>query len=473
MGRITLAVHTRTNQFGRPEFLVVIDVPSPLHSNYGTKMAAQRSSLQTSATEGKDDRLRYMRKQYKRKVEKVIAGRDNTGSSKYPTWLSNTVVVKKKERESGELSQNHLKDLTETFRDIKTAQATIERFQMRIWGRLWKIPRGRMLADFVAEFALEPRDRGSNLGTIRFPTRLALKAYSSPGWIEIRQKYWELRTSDRLLRFVVSSEVKSMGSTWLEMSVWSAYLLKVQTDHDRFRNNPHNALASTNLHATFINTITVGPCWMDPYVTYLKEGVLPEQKKEAGSYQKESLRGFWLSKDLKLYKTVLLGTLSFMRSTLTSSRIYYTRYMKASVEVILGADLWHTELLPRDIGGPTCRKNAVDYVKKCDKCQRFSHSVHQPAGELQPLVSPWPFAQWGMDLVGPLPKATVHRHILRVMDKPKPSNKTVLDGIKKRLEDAKGRWVEELPNVLMDFQNHSTNVGMGTNEEMTWLNPRL
>ena len=34
----------------------------------------------------------------------------------------------------------------------------------------------------------------------------------------------------------------------------------------------------------------------------------------------------------------------------------------------------------------------------------------------------------------------------------KASNKTVLDGIKKRLEDAKGRWVEELPNVLWTFR---------------------
>ena len=32
------------------------------------------------------------------------------------------------------------------------------------------------------------------------------------------------------------------------------------------------------------------------------------------------------------------------------------------------------------------------------------------------------------------------------------SNKTVLDRIKKRLEDAKGRWVEELPNVLRTFR---------------------
>ena len=172
------------------------------------------------------------------------------------------------------------------------------------------------------------------------------------------------------------------------------------------------------------------------------------------------------------------------------------------------------------------QKDVVTYVKKCDKCQRFSHSVHQPAAELLPLVSPWPFAQWDMDLVGPLPKATGNRRWLivatdyftkwveaeplaNIRDKDsikfvwkniitrfgipktivsdngtqfttKPfmkycselgirnvysspaypqsngqaeaSNKTVLDGIKKRLEDAKGRWVEELPNVLWTFR---------------------
>uniref|UniRef100_A0A2N9J0F6 Integrase zinc-binding domain-containing protein n=1 Tax=Fagus sylvatica TaxID=28930 RepID=A0A2N9J0F6_FAGSY len=63
---------------------------------------------------------------------------------------------------------------------------------------------------------------------------------------------------------------------------------------------------------------------------------------------------------------------------------------------------------------PYMQKDAVTYVKKCDKCQRFSHSVHQPAAELLPLVSPWPFAQWGMDLVGPLPRATGNRRWLIV-----------------------------------------------------------
>ena len=172
------------------------------------------------------------------------------------------------------------------------------------------------------------------------------------------------------------------------------------------------------------------------------------------------------------------------------------------------------------------QKDAVTYVKKCDKCQKFSPLVHQPAGELQPLVSLWPFAQWGIDLVGPLPRVTGNRRWLivatdyftkwveaeplaNIRDKDlikfvwkniitrfgipkyiisdnrtqfnsKPfmrycselgirniysspaypqsngqaeaSNKNILDGIKKRLKDAKGTWVEELPNILWTFK---------------------
>ncbi|XP_028062627.1 uncharacterized protein LOC114265958 [Camellia sinensis] len=32
------------------------------------------------------------------------------------------------------------------------------------------------------------------------------------------------------------------------------------------------------------------------------------------------------------------------------------------------------------------------------------------------------------------------------------TNKTILDGIKRRLEAARGKWVEELPNVLWAYQ---------------------
>ena len=50
------------------------------------------------------------------------------------------------------------------------------------------------------------------------------------------------------------------------------------------------------------------------------------------------------------------------------------------------------------------QKKAQEYVKKCDQCQRFAPNIHQPEGVLNPLSSPWPFAQWGLDIVGPFPK---------------------------------------------------------------------
>ena len=49
--------------------------------------------------------------------------------------------------------------------------------------------------------------------------------------------------------------------------------------------------------------------------------------------------------------------------------------------------------------------DALAYVRECDKCQRFTPMIHQPAQELNPLSSPWPFALWGLDIVEPLPRA--------------------------------------------------------------------
>ena len=41
-------------------------------------------------------------------------------------------------------------------------------------------------------------------------------------------------------------------------------------------------------------------------------------------------------------------------------------------------------------------------------------SIHQPGGVLNPLSGPWPFAQWGLDIVEPFPKAVGNRKYLLV-----------------------------------------------------------
>ena len=40
--------------------------------------------------------------------------------------------------------------------------------------------------------------------------------------------------------------------------------------------------------------------------------------------------------------------------------------------------------------------------------------LRQPRGFLNPLSSPWPFAQWGLDIVGPFPKAAGNKKYLLV-----------------------------------------------------------
>ena len=52
---------------------------------------------------------------------------------------------------------------------------------------------------------------------------------------------------------------------------------------------------------------------------------------------------------------------------------------------------------------PTMQVDAVELVKRCDKCQQFGNVQRLPAEKLTTITSPWPFPQWGINIVGPLP----------------------------------------------------------------------
>ena len=52
---------------------------------------------------------------------------------------------------------------------------------------------------------------------------------------------------------------------------------------------------------------------------------------------------------------------------------------------------------------PTILKDATDLVKKCKICQEHAKISCLPSEPLKPITSPWPFQQWGLDILGPLP----------------------------------------------------------------------
>ena len=52
---------------------------------------------------------------------------------------------------------------------------------------------------------------------------------------------------------------------------------------------------------------------------------------------------------------------------------------------------------------PTTQADAVELVKRCDKCQRLGNVQRLPTEKLTTITSPWPFSQWGIDIVSPVP----------------------------------------------------------------------
>ena len=62
----------------------------------------------------------------------------------------------------------------------------------------------------------------------------------------------------------------------------------------------------------------------------------------------------------------------------------------------------------------TMRADAADYTRKCDLYQRLAPVLKAPVQDLISILRPWPFAQWGIDIVGPLPTAPAQKKLLLV-----------------------------------------------------------
>ncbi|XP_065631116.1 uncharacterized protein LOC136068203 [Quercus suber] len=197
--------------------------------------------------------------------------------------------------------------------------------------------------------------------------------------------------------------------------------------------------------AVQVHQIRTGLYWMDPIVKFLKEDILSEEKGESDKIRRKVTR-FWLSEDQKLYK-----------------RSYSGPYL-------LCIHPEAAELLLEELHKGICRSHTGG--------RSLAHRAITQGGVLNLLSSPWLFAQWGLDIVGPFPKAVGNKKYLLFDSKAfqnycnelgiknrystpaypqgngqaEAVNKVIVNGLKKRLDDVKGKWVEELPHVLWAYR---------------------
>ena len=108
---------------------------------------------------------------------------------------------------------------------------------------------------------------------------------------------------------------------------------------------------------------------MDPIILFLKEDTFPLDKLEAEKIRRKAPR-FWLSKDQKLYKCLFSRLYLLCIHPETSEQLLEELHEGICRSHIGGRSLSH-RAITQGYWWSNMQKEAQEYVKKCDQCQRF------------------------------------------------------------------------------------------------------
>ena len=67
----------------------------------------------------------------------------------------------------------------------------------------------------------------------------------------------------------------------------------------------------------------------------------------------------------------------------------------------LSIEIMAKAILTLTIWWKTLLQDTIEYVKTCDKCQRFEKPMRSNNMSMRPLMRARAFTKWGMDFVGP------------------------------------------------------------------------
>jgi transposase InsO family protein len=155
--------------------------------------------------------------------------------------------------------------------------------------------------------------------------------------------------------------------------------------------------------------------WRDKYIAWMDRGELASKRSEARRIARMA-KSFTVV-DGELYK------LAASRILQRCAPIPQGRELLRDIHA--GACGHHAA--PRTLVGnafcqgfywPTAVADASEIVRTCEGCQFYARKSNLPAHVLQTIPVTWPFAVWGLDIVGPLRKAPGgYTHLLVAIDK--------------------------------------------------------
>ncbi|XP_065630414.1 uncharacterized protein LOC136067903 [Quercus suber] len=215
--------------------------------------------------------------------------------------------------------------------------------------------------------------------------------------------------------------------------------------------------------AVRVHQIRDSLCWMDPITKFLKDDILLEERGEADKIQRKATR-FWLSEDRKLYKRSYSGPYLLCIHTETAELL-----LEELHEGICGSHTGGRSLAHRAITQGKYLLVGTDYFTKWVEAEPLANirDVDVQRFVWKNIITHFGFPHTLISDNGLQFDSNAfwsYCSELRITNRystpaypqgngqAEAVNKVIVNGLKKRLDDAKGKWVEELPRVLWAYR---------------------
>jgi hypothetical protein len=230
--------------------------------------------------------------------------------------------------------------------------------------------------------------------------------------------------NSHVIAYVPSSPVKMLLNQQLREGKWENWLAKIQeydieiTPLKEIKGQGLCKLIADNDSLNGVIYYSVGKPmltseWYKDIIFYLRSGQFPNNMtpKERRALKMKSNQYVLVAKVLfrRNHDGILLRCVDSNKSQ---------ELIKEFHEGICGGHFTPTTTAHRIIRSgyywPTIFKDSYAMVRKCFSCQKFSGKMKKVAMPLQPVLVEEPFAQWGLDVIGPInPKSSKgHAYIL-------------------------------------------------------------
>ena len=128
---------------------------------------------------------------------------------------------------------------------------------------------------------------------------------------------------------------------------------------------------------------------MTPILSFLRDGRLPQDVEEAKKVRKRAAR-FMILNDT-LYKRGF--SMPYLKYVNEEEVKYILEEIREGIcRDHVGSRSLISKVIRTSYFWPTLQKGAKEFVKKCDKCQRFENVQRIPSEKLTTISSSWSFA---------------------------------------------------------------------------------